>query len=67
MEMLTGCVTMLRETRKHPGELKWEVTSPAGTTIEGLKVLERSGVRAGIIDAFLACYERTKQFSHHTK
>ena len=65
LEMLTGSVTMLRETKKHPSELKWEVTSPSGTTIEGLKVLERSGVRAGIIDSFLAAYERAKQLAHH--
>ena len=64
LEMLTGSVT-LRETKKHPSELKWEVTSPSGTTIEGLKVLERSGVRAEIIDSFLAAYERAKQLAHH--
>lgn len=63
LEMLTGAVTMLRESHKHPSELKWEVTSPGGTTIEGLKVLEKSGVRAGIMEAFLAAYEKTKQLA----
>lgn len=65
LEMLSGSIAMLRETRKHPGELKWQVTSPSGTTIEGLKVLERSGVRAGIIDTFLAAHERSKELAHH--
>jgi pyrroline-5-carboxylate reductase len=65
IEMLTGAVMMLEKTQKHPAELKWQVSSPAGTTIEGLNCLEQENVRYGIISAFLAAYERAKQLSKH--
>lgn len=57
-QLMTGTVKVLKETGKHPGSLKWEVSSPGGTTIEGLRVLEDYGVRAGIINTFLATYRR---------
>ena len=43
----------------HPGILKDMVTSPAGTTITGVKVLEDKGFRGAIIDAVYASYERS--------
>lgn len=66
LEMFSGSMTMLKETKKHPSELKWAVTSPSGTTIEGLKVMERRGVRGGIIDSFLAAYDRARELAHHS-
>jgi pyrroline-5-carboxylate reductase len=36
------------------------VTSPAGTTAEGLRVLENARVRAAIIEAIIATYEKGK-------
>lgn len=61
LEMLEGAVTMLKESGQHPGELKWKTTSPAGTTIAGLQILEEAGVRGSIINMFLAAYERTQE------
>lgn len=58
IEMLEGSLTMLKMTGKHPAELKWQVTSPSGTTIAGIKSLEEAGVRAGIMNTFLTCYQR---------
>jgi pyrroline-5-carboxylate reductase len=63
LEMMKGSITQLRESRKHPAELKWQVASPGGTTIEGLKALERGGVRAAILEAFLATYDKGKKLS----
>jgi pyrroline-5-carboxylate reductase len=60
LEMLSGIVEMLKETNKHPAEVKWEVTSPAGITIAGINALEKNGVRSGIMQAFLAAFERMK-------
>ena len=51
---------MLKETNKHPAEVKWEVTSPAGITIAGIRALEKNGVRSGIMQAFLAAFEGMK-------
>jgi pyrroline-5-carboxylate reductase len=46
-----GSAKTLLETRKHPGELKDMVASPAGTTIEGIRILEQYAIRAAFIDA----------------
>lgn len=58
-QMLRGSVGLMQSTAKHPGELKWLVTSPAGTTIAGLVAFEEHGVRNGIIKTFLATYQKT--------
>ena len=60
LEMLAGVVKMLKETNKHPAEVKWEVTSPAGITIAGIRCLEKNGVRGEIMQAFLAAFEKMK-------
>ncbi len=46
---------------KHPGQLKDEVTSPGGTTIRGIQVLERGAVRGVIMDAVQAAAERAAE------
>jgi len=63
LQMLTGSIKMLHETGKHPAELKWQVLSPGGNTIEGLKRMEQEGVRSGIIHTFIAAHERAKQIA----
>lgn len=48
---------------KHPAILREEVTSPAGTTAEGMFILEHRGVKAAIMEAIHAAYERSKKLS----
>lgn len=60
IQMFSGALRTLSETGKHPGELKWEVTSPAGCTIAGIKNMEDHGVRSGLINTFLATYDQLK-------
>jgi len=56
-QVVSGAMTSVRESGKHPGELKWEVTSPGGCTIAGLTCMEDESVRSGIINTFLATYD----------
>jgi pyrroline-5-carboxylate reductase len=60
-QTLLGSAKMVLETGMHPGALKDMVTSPGGTTIEGLHELEKAGVRAGLINAVRAATEKSKQ------
>lgn len=46
-----------------PGQLKDEVCSPAGTTIEAEAMLEKRGFRAAVQDAMAVCAEKSRQMS----
>jgi pyrroline-5-carboxylate reductase len=50
-QTLLGAARMVLETGLHPGALKDMVTSPGGTTIEGLHELERGMVRGALMNA----------------
>ena len=59
-QAVMGSAKLMLETGKHPGELKDMVTSPAGTTIEGVRVLEEKGFRGAVIDAVKASVEKSE-------
>jgi len=60
-QTVMGGALMVLETGQHPGQLKDMVTSPGGTTIEGLHELEKAGVRAGLINAVRAATEKSRR------
>lgn len=62
-QTLLGAAKMILETGEHPGILRDKVTSPGGTTIEGIRALERGGVRSALIEAVLSATERAKNIS----
>ncbi|GAB4457278.1 MAG: pyrroline-5-carboxylate reductase [Armatimonadaceae bacterium] len=58
-----GAGRMVLETNDHPGALKDAVTTPGGTTIAALEVLETDGVRGSIIQAVLAARDRAQELA----
>ena len=59
-QAVLGSAKMVLETGKHPAELKDMVCSPAGTTIEAVRVLEEKGFRGAVMDAMKACTAKAK-------
>lgn len=59
-QSVLGSAKMVLETGKHPAELKDMVCSPAGTTIEAVKVLEEKGFRGAVMDAIEACVNKSR-------
>ncbi|UUX34793.1 pyrroline-5-carboxylate reductase [Fundicoccus culcitae] len=57
-QTVLGSAKMVLETGKHPGELKDMVTSPAGSTIEGVKILEDNKFRSAVMNAVIAVGEK---------
>lgn len=60
-QTLLGAAKMILETGDHPAVLRDKVTSPGGTTAEGIRVLERGGVRTALIEAVIAATEKSKK------
>jgi pyrroline-5-carboxylate reductase len=56
-----GSAIMLRDSGEHPVKLREAVTSPAGTTINAIRELEKHGVRAALLDAIEAARDRSAE------
>lgn len=60
-QAVLGAAALALESGKHPGQLKDEVCSPAGSTIAGVHALERAGLRGAAMDAVTAAFARTRE------
>jgi pyrroline-5-carboxylate reductase len=60
-QTVLGGARMVLETGQHPGALKDQVTSPGGTTIEGLHELEKGQLRGVVMSAVRAATEKSKK------
>jgi pyrroline-5-carboxylate reductase len=63
IQTMLGSAKMLRDTGKHPVELREMVTSPGGTTIAAIRVLEEAGVRAAFLNAIDAARSRSAELA----
>ncbi|MEX0984981.1 MAG: pyrroline-5-carboxylate reductase [Actinomycetota bacterium] len=63
IQTMLGSAKMLRDTGKHPVELREMVTSPGGTTIEAIRRLEEAGVRAAFLNAIDAARKRSEELA----
>jgi pyrroline-5-carboxylate reductase len=64
IQTMLGSAKLLRDEHMHPVELREMVTSPGGTTIRAIRVLEQSGVRAAFLNAIQAAMERSQELAH---
>jgi pyrroline-5-carboxylate reductase len=63
IQTMLGSAKMLRDTGKHPVELREMVTSPGGTTIAAIRHLEEAGVRAAFLNAIDAARQRSLELA----
>jgi len=63
IQTMLGSAKMLRDTGKHPVELREMVTSPGGTTIAAIRHLEEAGVRAAFLNAIDAARIRSAELA----
>ena len=59
-QAVLGSAKLMLETGKHPGELKDMVCSPAGSTIQAVRVLEEKGFRGAVTDAVITAVEKSR-------
>jgi pyrroline-5-carboxylate reductase len=60
-QTVLGAAKMVLDTGQHPGTLKDMVTSPGGTTIEGLHELEKGKLRGTVMSAVRAATEKSRK------
>jgi pyrroline-5-carboxylate reductase len=63
IQTLVGSAKMLRETGEHPTVLRENVSSPAGTTVAALRVLDDHKVRAAFLSAMEAARDRSRDLA----
>jgi len=64
-QTVLGAAKMVLETGQHPGALKDMVTSPGGTTIEGLHELEKGKLRGTVMSAVRAATEKSRKLGQN--
>ena len=63
LDMILGTILLLKDSKITTSDLKNMVTSPGGTTISALRVLEEKSLRSALIEAIIAATKKSKEFS----
>lgn len=61
LRVFEGTLSVIQEQGLHPAALRWQVASPGGTTIEGLKVLEEHRVHYALMQALDASLQKSRK------
>mgnify|MGYP001246683766 CR=1 FL=1 len=62
MEMILGTITLIKQKNLSTADLRNIVTSPGGTTISALRVLENKNLRSALIESIVSASNRSKEF-----
>ena len=62
MEMMLGTISLIKDTNLTTAELKNMVTSPGGTTISALRILEKKTLRSALIESIVSACNRSREF-----
>ncbi|MEM7783485.1 MAG: pyrroline-5-carboxylate reductase [Planctomycetota bacterium] len=65
VQTVLGATEMLVDSGEHPAVLKDRVTSPGGTTIEALKIMEETGFRDSVMSAVQAATEKARELGEN--
>ncbi len=66
-QAVLGSAKMVRDSGVHPGQLKDNVASPSGTTIEAIRLLEKRAFRGTLIDAIAQCVDKSIKMSQSNR
>jgi pyrroline-5-carboxylate reductase len=61
IQTVLGSARYAQASGRHLAELRNQVTSPGGTTTEGIRALEKAGLRAAFVEAVQAAYDKARQ------
>ena len=62
MEMILGTISLIKQNNLTTADLRNMVTSPGGTTISALRVLENKNLRSALIESIVSASNRSKEF-----
>lgn len=67
LQTLLGSAKLIQETDRHPAQLRDMVTSPGGTTIAGIQVMEEYKIRATLLKTVETATQRSKALGERNK
>jgi pyrroline-5-carboxylate reductase len=63
LQTMKGTIDMLDKEKLHPALMKESITSPGGTTIAGLVILDEKGFKGNVVRALEAAQDRARELS----
>ena len=62
-QTLIGTAELMRQSADHPAKMKDAGRSPGGSTLQGVRALEKGGFRSAVTEAIIATWEKNKEFA----